>query len=101
MALGLAYQTVSAESPKVSEPSVLSAGKDLGQAMVVNQVLRVVLNAPAQILLFNSRGQSLYQAEAGKGQELIPLKSIDFGFLFVTLRQGKHEQSFRLLHDGK
>lgn len=89
--------------PTKSPASEISptASSGLGEASVANQVLRVVLHSPAQLSLFNARGQLLYRAEGRKGLEIVPLKSVDFGFLYLTLRQGQVEQSFRLLYNGK
>ncbi len=89
--------------PTKSPASEISptANLGLGEASVANQVLRVVLHSPAQLSLFNARGQLLYRAEGRKGLEIVPLKSVEFGFLYLTLRQGQVEQSFRLLYNGK
>jgi uncharacterized protein YfaP (DUF2135 family) len=93
-----------ADTP-VQEPADRSVSQaispSLGEAAISNQVLRIVLNGQAQISLYNARGQLLYQAEGRSGVEWLPLKSVDLGFIYLTLRQGKTEQSFRLLHSGK
>jgi hypothetical protein len=109
VALGLAWHTASAESPspekkalpEAKPAAIAETDKSLGQAYIANQVLRLEMALPAKISLFNSRGQLLYSGEGRTGLELIPLRRIEFGFLFLTLRQGQVEQSFRLLHNGK
>jgi hypothetical protein len=108
LGLALSVSGVWADAPATKTPTPYSkplaatlAAHDLGEAVLANQVLRVVLHTPVTLSLFNSRGQLLYSAQGRKGLEIIPLKSIDFGFLYLTLRQGPVEQTFRLLHDGK
>jgi hypothetical protein len=108
LGLALSVSGVWADQPAAKTPATHAkpiaaslAANDLGEAVLANQVLRVVLRTPATLSLFNSRGQLLYSAQGRKGLEIIPLKSIDFGFLYLTLRQGQVEQTFRLLHDGK
>jgi hypothetical protein len=100
LAAALSWQTAQAETPK-EKPTQQGATQHLGEAAISNQVLRIVLSSSAHISLFNARGQLLYQMDGQRGVESLPLKSIDFGFLYLTLRHGQVEQSFRLLHNGK
>lgn len=88
-------------APQGNKAEASQATQSLGEAAISNQVLRIVLRSQAQISLYNARGQMLYQGESQRGVATLPLKSIDFGFLFLTLRQGHAEQTVRLLHNGK
>lgn len=103
----LAFSAVSAQAEKTAapksgaKPQTTIAAQSLGEAAISNQVLRIVLRSSAQISLYNARGQMLYQGESQRGVATLPLKSIDLGFLFLTLRQGQVEQTLRLLHNGK
>jgi photosystem II stability/assembly factor-like uncharacterized protein len=105
--LAFSVTAVSAQAEKPSapnsgaKPQTAIAVQSLGEAAISNQVLRIVLRSSAQISLYNARGQMLYQGESQRGVATLPLKSIDFGFLFLTLRQGQVEQTLRLLHNGK
>ena len=97
-AIATSTLAVRAESPAANPTYTAPV---LAEATIQNQTLHIGLRQGGMVLLYNSRGQLIYRMEAHRGLESIPLKGIDFGFLFLTVRQGKLETTLRLLHNGK
>ncbi len=82
---------IAKEVPKVS----------LGDAFITQNTLRIYLDVPVSILVFNTRGQLVYHLDSEKKLVLIPLQDIPTGFLYLTLRSGQNELTKKLVYSGK
>lgn len=82
---------VAKEVPKVS----------LGDGFISQNTLRIYLDIPATISVFNTRGQLVYHLESQQKMVLVPLQGIPTGFLYLTLRSGQNELTKKLVYTGK
>ncbi len=73
----------------------------LGEAIILQNTLRISLNQPTSISLYNSRGQLVFQKDTQAQIEDIPLQGMLSGFLYLTLRSGSLEVSRKFLYTGK
>jgi hypothetical protein len=82
------------------EPSALPKPV-LADAFIAQTVLRVYLNRPASVSVYNSRGQQVFHAESQRTLESVPLTGITTGFFYLTVRSGHTETTRKLLYTGK
>lgn len=73
----------------------------LGEAFIAQDVLRVFLNRPASISLYNARGQQVFHLDSQSPMESIPLFGMNTGFLYLTVRSGPAELTKKLVYTGK
>ena len=82
-----------AARPRVHEP--------LGEGRISQDVLAISLRRPASIALHNARGQLVFHLDSFRAVEILPLKGLSTGFLYLTLRAGKVEFTQKLVYTGK
>ncbi|GEM_PF-3483100 len=86
----------------VAKGSTKEAAKPaLGDAIVSQNTLRIFLDRPASISVFNARGQLVYRQDSQRQMETLPLQGMPTGFLYLTLRAGQSELTKKLLYTGK
>ena len=85
------------QAPVVKEVPKVS----LGDGFISQNTLRIYLDAPAAISVFNTRGQLVYHLDSQQKMVLVPLQGIPTGFLYLTLRSGQNELTKKLVYTGK
>lgn len=73
----------------------------LGDALISQNTLRIFLDRPASISVFNARGQLVFHQDSQRQMETLPLQGMQTGFLYLTLRSGSNELTKKLLYTGK
>ncbi|MDQ3002301.1 MAG: hypothetical protein M3Y08_13705 [Fibrobacterota bacterium] len=73
----------------------------LADAFIAQNVLRVFLNRPAAIFVFNSRGQQVFHLDSRRPLEAVPLQGISTGFVYLTVRTAQGEMTKKLVYTGK
>jgi hypothetical protein len=73
----------------------------LGDGFISQNTLRIYLDAPVAISVFNTRGQLVYHLDSQQKMVLVPLQGIPTGFLYLTLRSGQNELTKKLVYTGK
>lgn len=73
----------------------------LGDAFIFQNTLRIYLSRPAAITVYNARGQLLHHVESSSSLEVLPLSSVNTGFLYLTIRAGQLELTKKLVYSGK
>ena len=63
----------------------------LGDAFIFQNTLRIYLSRPAAVTVYNARGQLLHHVETSSSLEVLPLSSVNTGFLYLTIRAGQLE----------
>lgn len=82
-------------------PSPAAAKPILGEAFIAQDVLRIFLNRPASISLYNARGQQVFHLDSRSPVEFVPLFGMNTGFLYLTVRSGQSELTKKLVYTGK
>jgi hypothetical protein len=90
-----------ASTPKPKAPAKESAKASLGDAFIAQNTLRIYLDRPVSISVFNARGQLVFHQESQRQMEVVPLQGMPTGFLYLTLRAGQNELTKKLLYTGK
>lgn len=73
----------------------------LSEAFIAQSVLRVYLNRPAAIFVYNSRGQQVCHLDSRGSVEALPLHGITTGFIYLTIRTAQSELTRKLVYTGK
>lgn len=73
----------------------------LADAFIVQNVMRVFLNRPASLFVFNSRGQQVFHLDSRLAMETVPLRGITTGFVYLTVRTAQGETTKKLVYTGK
>ncbi|MDB5104138.1 MAG: hypothetical protein JWP91_1827 [Fibrobacteres bacterium] len=73
----------------------------LADAFIAQNVLRVFLNRPAAVFVYNSRGQQVYHLDSQSPAEAVPLQGITTGFIYLTIRTAQGELTKKLVYTGK
>jgi hypothetical protein len=73
----------------------------LADAFIAQTVLRVYLNRPAAIFVYNSRGQQVYHLDSQRAMEAVPLQGMSTGFVYLTVRTAQGEMTRKLVFTGK
>jgi hypothetical protein len=85
-----------------AKPIVKDSSKQgLGDAFIAQNTLRVYLERPVSISVFNVRGQLVFRQDSERALEIIPLSGMPTGFLYLTLRSGNNELTKKLVYTGK
>lgn len=94
--------TKSATEAKPGNTQVTSDSKSpLSDAFIAQGTLRVFLDHPASITVYNARGQQVYHRDSMGPVETVPLQGITTGFVYLTVRAGKTEATRKLVYTGK
>jgi len=103
-------QTVIAPAKAVKAKSVVESGNTqvtpetipaLGDAFIAQNELRIFLNRPAAISVFNARGQMVFHLDSHRAWESVPLSGVTTGFLYLTVREGQVESTKKFVYTGK
>ncbi len=86
-------KTDASESPKIANP--------IGEVSISQSFIRIYLQKPANITLYNARGQIIYHMESQRQIEILPLQGLQPGFIYLSLRVGKEEFTKKLVYTGK
>ncbi len=87
---------------KPSNAQVTSDSKSpLSDAFIAQGTLRVFLDHPASVTVYNARGQQVYHRDSMGPVETVPLQGITTGFVYLTVRAGKTEATRKLVYTGK
>jgi hypothetical protein len=73
----------------------------LADAFIAQTVLRVYLNRPATLFVFNSRGQQIFHLDSQRPMEAVPLLGMSTGFIYLTVRTAQGEMTKKLVFTGK
>jgi hypothetical protein len=73
----------------------------LADAFIAQTVLRVYLNRPASVSVYNSRGQQVFHVESQRTLETVPLLGVNTGFVYLTVRTAQGETTRKLVFTGK
>lgn len=92
------FQGASAPGQEAVQPAPKPV---LADAFIAQSVLRVFLNRPAAIFVFNSRGQQVFHLDSRRPMEAMPLLGITTGFVYVTVRTAQGETTKKLVYTGK
>jgi hypothetical protein len=82
-------------------PAAGSVKPVLADAFIAQGVLRVFLNRPASISVYNSRGQQVCHLDSRGNAEAVPLQGISTGFVYLTVRTAQGEMTKKLVYTGK
>jgi hypothetical protein len=88
--------------PKPGNTQVTSEAKSpLSDAFIAQGILRVYLDHPAAVTVYNARGQQVFHRDSMSPVESVPLQGITTGFVYLTVRVGKTEATRKLVYTGK
>jgi hypothetical protein len=73
----------------------------LADAFISQNVLRVYLDRPAAVTVYNSRGQQVAHLDSRRAMEAVPLQGISTGFIYLTVRTAQGELTKKLVYTGK
>ncbi len=73
----------------------------LAEAFIAQSLLRIYLNHPAAITVYNSRGQQVVRMDSQRELETVPLQGLTTGFVYVVVRAGPVEMTKKLVYTGK
>jgi hypothetical protein len=73
----------------------------LAEAFIAQAVLRIYLNRPASVYVYNSRGQQVFHIESQRALETVPLLGVSTGFIYLTVRTAQGETTKKLVFTGK
>jgi hypothetical protein len=91
-----------APEAKPGNTQVTSDSKSpLSDAFIAQGTLRVFLDHPASVTVYNARGQQVYHRDSMGPVETVPLQGITTGFVYLTVRAGKTEATRKLVYTGK
>ena len=86
-------------NPQATQPA--PAKPLLAEAFIAQSLLRIYLNHPAAITVYNSRGQQIIRMDSQRPLETVPLQGLTTGFVYVVVRAGPVEMSKKLVYTGK
>ena len=89
-----------APSAKASNASKASPAAP-ADAFISQNVLRVYLDRPAAVTVYNSRGQQVVHLDSRRAMEAVPLQGITTGFIYLTVRTAQGELTKKLVYTGK
>jgi len=93
--------TVDPAAPVPTPPAASAPKAALADAFIAQNVLRVYLNRPASISVYNSRGQQVYRLDSQRPMEAVPLQGITTGFIYLTVHTAQGETTRKLVYTGK
>jgi hypothetical protein len=73
----------------------------LAEAFIAQGVLRIYLNRPASVHVYNCRGQQVFHIESQRALETVPLQGVNTGFIYLTVRTTQGEMTKKLVFTGK
>lgn len=82
-------------------PVAQEAKSPLSDAFIAQGLLRIFLDRPATVTVYNARGQQVFHRESQSLTETVPLQGITTGFVYLTVRAGKAEATRKLVYTGK
>lgn len=85
-------------TPQPERPAPKSA---LSDAFIAQGLLRIYLDRPASVTVYNSRGQQVFHLDTERALESVPLHGITTGFVYLTVRAGSVETTKKLVYTGK
>jgi hypothetical protein len=98
-------QGAPAQNAPEARPGNTQATSDLksplSDAFIAQGTLRVFLDHPASVTVYNARGQQVYHRDSMGPVETVPLQGITTGFVYLTVRAGKTEATRKLVYTGK
>lgn len=86
------------QAEKTEKPAPQSA---LSDAFIIQGLLRIYLDRPALVTVYNARGQQIFQMDSERALESVPLHGITTGFVYLTVRAGAMETTKKLVYTGK
>jgi hypothetical protein len=87
---------------KPGNTQVTSEAKSpLSDAFIAQGSLRVYLDRPASVTVYNARGQQIFHRDSQGPSETVPLQGASTGFVYLTVRAGKIEATRKLVYTGK
>lgn len=89
------------ESKPSNTPVTQEAKPPLADAFIAQGLLRVYLDRPATVTVFDLSGRQIFQRESQSLVETVPLQGITTGFVYLTVRAGKLEATRKLVYMGK
>jgi hypothetical protein len=81
--------------------ATVDAKSALSDAFISQGTLRVFLDHPASVTVYNARGQQVYHRDSMGPVETVPLLGFTTGFVYLTVRAGKTEATRKLVYTGK
>lgn len=94
-----------AKASPAADPSNTQVTQDakspLSDAFIAQGFLRVFLNHPASVTVYNIRGQQVFHRDSMGPVETVPLQGLTTGFVYLTVRAGKVEATRKLVYTGK
>jgi hypothetical protein len=84
----------------VPEPSALPKPVFAG-AFIAQNLLRIYLNGPASLSVYNSRGQQICHMDSRRPLEAVPLAGVSTGFIYLTVHTAQGEMTKKLVYTGK
>ncbi|MEO7425196.1 MAG: hypothetical protein ABI036_08410 [Fibrobacteria bacterium] len=96
-----AQTTPAITAAPASEAVPVTSKPILADAFIAQTVLRVYLNRPAAISVFNARGQQIFHLDSQRPMEAVPLLGISTGFIYLTVRTAQGEMTKKLVFTGK
>ncbi|HKP97083.1 MAG TPA: hypothetical protein VJ385_15140 [Fibrobacteria bacterium] len=93
--------TVAPSSAPKAEAARSAPKPILAEAFIAQTVLRVYLDRPAAIFVYNSRGQQVFHLDSRRPMEAVPLQGLSTGFVYLTVRTAQGEVTKKLVYTGK
>lgn len=84
-----------------STPAAAAVKTALADAFIAQSVLRIYLERPAAVSVFNSRGQLMFHVDSRRELETMPLQGISTGFIYLVVRTAQGELTRKLVYTGK
>jgi hypothetical protein len=88
-------------APSANPPAANASKAALADAFIAQNVLRVYLDRPAAVTVYNSRGQQVVHLDSRRAMEAVPLQGITTGFIYLTVRTAQGELTKKLVYTGK
>jgi hypothetical protein len=82
-------------------PAPAKGDSPLSEAFIAQSLLRVYLDRPASVTVYNARGQQIFRRDSFGPVETVPLQGITTGFVYLTVRAGKVEATRKMVYTGK
>ncbi len=97
---GNAPQAPKAPGSGANNPSAAPKAA-VADAYIAQNLLRVYLEQPAAVTVYNSQGQQVAHLDSRRAMEAIPLQGITTGFIYLTVRTAQGEVAKKLVYTGK
>lgn len=99
----------SAKPPAAKAPKANGAGSAaaipsktvLADAYIAQNMLRVYLDRPSAVTVYNSSGRQVAHVDSRRALETFPLQGITTGFIYLTVRTAQGELTRKLVYTGK